>query len=80
VFFAANSAIRKLSLSLPIIITWPDKVTIPSNLITSFRIVSVSTIGIFWGVLGIIVGLLWDKFKLHETNRIVSSSSDTFVS
>jgi predicted cobalt transporter CbtA len=53
----------------------PDKVTIPANLIVSFR----STIGIFWGVLGIIVGLFWDRFKLHETNRIVPSSSDTFV-
>jgi predicted cobalt transporter CbtA len=59
----------------------PDKATIPSNLITSFRIASVSTIGIFWGVLGMIVGLLWDKFKLHEVNRISpSSSSDAFVS
>jgi predicted cobalt transporter CbtA len=57
----------------------PDKVTIPANLIISFRIASVSTIGIFWGVLGMIVGLFWDKFKLHETNR-VSSSSDAFVS
>jgi predicted cobalt transporter CbtA len=59
----------------------PDKVTIPSNLITSFRIASVSTVGIFWLVLGMIVGLLWDKFKLHEVNRISpSSSSDAFVS
>ena len=59
----------------------PDKVTIPSNLITSFRIASVSTVGIFWVVLGMIVGLLWDKFKLHEVNRISpSSSSDAFVS
>ncbi|HJT48880.1 MAG TPA: CbtA family protein [Nitrososphaeraceae archaeon] len=58
----------------------PDKVTIPSNLITSFRIASVSTIGIFWGVLGMIVGLFWDKLKIHETNRVASSSSDAFVS
>jgi predicted cobalt transporter CbtA len=56
----------------------PDKVTIPANLIISFRIASVSTIGIFWGVLGMIVGLFWDKYRLHETNR-VSSSSDAFV-
>ena len=53
----------------------PDKVTIPSNLITSFRIASVFTIGIFWGVLGIIVGLFWDKFKLHQTNRVTTSSA-----
>ena len=58
----------------------PDKVTIPTDLIISFRVASVSTIGIFWGVLGIIVGVLWDKFKLHETNKIAPSSSDAFVS
>lgn len=58
----------------------PDKVTIPTDLIISFRAASVSTIGIFWGVLGIIVGVLWDKFKLHETNKIAPSSSDAFVS
>jgi predicted cobalt transporter CbtA len=58
----------------------PDKVTIPADLIISFRVASVFTISIFWGVLGIIVGLFWDKFKLHETNRIAPSSSDAFVS
>jgi predicted cobalt transporter CbtA len=29
----------------------PDKITIPMDLILSFRIVSVSTIGVFWGLL-----------------------------
>ena len=58
----------------------PDKVTIPINLIISFRIASVCSIGIFWGVLGMIVGLFWDKLKIHETNRVASSSSDAFVS
>ena len=58
----------------------PDKVTIPADLIISFRVASVFTIGIFWGVLGVLVGVLWNKFKLHETNRIAPSSSDAFVS
>ena len=58
----------------------PDKVTIPINLINSFRIASVCNIGIFWGVLGMIVGLFWDKLKIHETNRVASSPSDAFVS
>jgi predicted cobalt transporter CbtA len=58
----------------------PDKVTIPMNLIISFRIASVCSIGIFWGVLGMIVGLFWDKLKIHETNRVASSPSDAFVS
>ena len=57
----------------------PDKVTIPMNLIVSFRIASGFSIGIFWGVLGMIIGLFWDKLKLHEANR-VASSSDAFLS
>jgi predicted cobalt transporter CbtA len=48
----------------------PDKVTIPMNLIGGFRIASVFSIGIFWGALGMIVGLFWDRFKLHEANRV----------
>jgi predicted cobalt transporter CbtA len=58
----------------------PDKIAIPMNLIMSFRIASVFTIGIFWGVLGMIVGLFWDKFKLNETNRVKTSSADAFTS
>ena len=58
----------------------PDKVTIPINLIISFRIASVCSIGIFWGVLGMIVGLFWDKLNIHETNRVASSASDALVS
>ena len=57
----------------------PDRITIPTNLIISFRIASMFTIGVFWGVLGMIVGLFWDKFKLHETNRVTSSAADTFL-
>jgi predicted cobalt transporter CbtA len=53
----------------------PDKITIPVDLITNFRIASAFSIGVFWGLLGIIFGLLWDKFKPHETSRIVSSSA-----
>ena len=48
----------------------PDKVALPTDLIMGFRIAAVFTIGTFWGVLGIIFGLLWDKFKLHETNKV----------
>jgi predicted cobalt transporter CbtA len=53
----------------------PDKVVIPTDLIMGFRIAAVFTIGTFWGVLGIIFGLLWDKFRLHETNKVTSSSA-----
>lgn len=55
----------------------PDKVTIPVNLLMSFRFSSMFTIGVFWGLLGMIVGLFWDKFKLHETNK--ATSYDAFL-
>jgi predicted cobalt transporter CbtA len=52
----------------------PDKITIPMDLIVSFRIASVSTIGVFWGLLGIIFGAFWDKFKPHETSKEIAST------
>jgi predicted cobalt transporter CbtA len=52
----------------------PDKITIPTDLIMSFRIASVFTISIFWGLLGIIFGAFWDKFKPHEISKEITSS------
>jgi predicted cobalt transporter CbtA len=52
----------------------PDKITIPIDLIISFRVVSAFSVGVFWGLLGAIIGILWDKVKLHETSKITSSS------
>jgi predicted cobalt transporter CbtA len=43
----------------------PDAITVPMELITNFRIVTVITATIFWVILGITFGTLWDKFKLH---------------
>ena len=48
----------------------PDKIPIPIDLVNSFRIASASTIVGFWIVLGIIFGLLWNKFKPHESFKI----------
>ncbi|MGI0042583.1 MAG: CbtA family protein [Nitrososphaeraceae archaeon] len=45
----------------------PDEITIPSNLLINFRIVSTITMGIFWGILGILLGSFWDIVKPHET-------------
>ena len=52
----------------------PDKITIPMDLILSFRIASVFTTSIFWGLLGIIFGAFWDKFKPHEISKEITSS------
>jgi predicted cobalt transporter CbtA len=52
----------------------PDEITIPTDLIISFRIASVFTMGVFWGLLGIIFGMFWDKFKPHETSKEIATS------
>jgi len=50
----------------------PDKTTMPMDLITSFRIAGTFTIGVFWGLMGIILGSLWDKFKPYEASKMAS--------
>lgn len=45
----------------------PDEITISSNLLMNFRIVSAITMCIFWGILGILLGSFWDIVKPHET-------------
>ena len=50
-----------------------DTINAPMDLATGFRIVSGFTIGIFWGLLGIILGAFWDKTKPHEKTKIALS-------
>jgi predicted cobalt transporter CbtA len=45
----------------------PDVITMSSDLLMNFRIVTTITMGIFWGTLGILLGSLWDVVKPHET-------------
>jgi len=44
----------------------PDKIEISIDLIQTFRALSAITIGVFWGILGIVFGSLWDKFLSKE--------------
>ncbi|MGN6629733.1 MAG: CbtA family protein [Candidatus Nitrosocosmicus sp.] len=48
----------------------PDKISLPMDLVYSFRIASASTQLVFWIVLGIIFGAFWNKFKPHESSKI----------
>jgi predicted cobalt transporter CbtA len=50
----------------------PDDITISMDLVMNFRIVSTLTIGLFWGILGIILGSFWDKVKPHKTAKIAT--------
>jgi predicted cobalt transporter CbtA len=44
----------------------PDKIEISMDLIQTFRVLTAITIGVFWGILGIIFGSFWDKFLSKE--------------
>lgn len=48
----------------------PDPLNAPMDLVIGFRITSAITISLFWGLLGVIFGALWDKLKPHESARI----------
>ena len=50
----------------------PDEISAPMDLVQGFRIASAFTMSIFWGLLGIILGALWDKAKPHETAKIAT--------
>jgi predicted cobalt transporter CbtA len=49
----------------------PDKITIPMELVTGFRVVSAFTIAIFWGLMGITSGAFWDKLKSQHTSNLL---------
>ncbi len=51
----------------------PDKVSIPLDLVNSFRIMSGLTMVIFWLSLGVIFGVLWYKFKPHDSSKITAT-------
>jgi predicted cobalt transporter CbtA len=50
----------------------PDEITAPMDLVMGFRIASGLTISAFWGLLGLILGALWDKTRPHETARFAT--------
>ena len=50
----------------------PDEITAPMDLVNAFRAVTFGTMVIFYLVLGAIFGIMWNKFKPHETARITA--------
>jgi hypothetical protein len=50
----------------------PDSINISMELVQNFRVWTAVTIGIFWGLLGIIFGSLWDKFIRPEESRLTT--------
>ncbi len=50
----------------------PDEITAPMDLVNAFRAVTFGTMVMFYLVLGAIFGIMWHKFKPHETTRITA--------
>lgn len=50
----------------------PDEITAPMDLVNAFRTVTFGTMVMFYLVLGSIFGIMWNKFKPHETARITA--------
>lgn len=50
----------------------PDQITAPMDLVIGFRLVSAFTISLFWGIMAVVLGVLWDKLKPHETAKITT--------
>ena len=50
----------------------PDEITAPMDLVQGFRVASAFTMSVFWGLLGLIFGAFWDKFKPHETPKLAT--------
>ena len=44
----------------------PDEVTAPMDLVNGFRIMSVLGVSTFWISIGVILGLLWNRFKPNK--------------
>jgi hypothetical protein len=44
----------------------PDKISISMNLVEAFRLVSASTIVMFWEILGATFATLWNRFTQHN--------------
>jgi predicted cobalt transporter CbtA len=54
-------------------VTWPpnpDKIEIPMSIVNIFRAVSGTTMAIFFGLIGLILGILWNKYRPDQTSRI----------
>ncbi|VFJ14473.1 CbtA family protein [Candidatus Nitrosocosmicus franklandus] len=48
----------------------PDAITAPMDLVNSFRMVTFATMVMFYLVLGIIFGMMWNKYKPHVATQI----------
>ena len=50
----------------------PDPINAPIDLVIGFRITSAITIGMFWALLGVIFGALWDRTNFISNKKIAA--------
>jgi len=50
----------------------PDKISVPQDLVQDFRVTSVLTMSIFWGLLAITFGAFWNRLNPHEAAKITT--------
>jgi len=54
-------------------LTWPpipDKIEIPMSMVNTFRVLTGVTMAIFFGLIELFFGLLWNKYRPDLTSRI----------
>ena len=50
----------------------PDKIEIPMTVVNTFRALTGTTMAIFFVLIGVFFGLLWNKFRPNQTSRIAT--------
>ena len=55
-----------MTLTFVIMPSNPDEITAPMDLVNGFRIASMATMTVFWVILGVTFGIMWDKLKPHR--------------
>jgi predicted cobalt transporter CbtA len=61
-----------IALAFAVLPANPDEITISSDLLMNFRIVTTIAMGIFWGTLGLLLGSFWDVVRPHKTAKIAT--------
>ena len=50
----------------------PDKIELPMSVVNAFRVLTGVTMAIFFALIGIFFGLLWNKYRPDQTSRIAT--------
>ncbi len=70
-FLAILGYLLFISIAFIVMPSYPDKITISTDLVNGFRMVSLVTMTIYWIVNAIILGWLWKKVQPHiDTSQV----------